>query len=239
MQRYLPILGLVVLLNTSSAFGQGVVSDVLSGKLVKPEVGVWAWYELKEPASEETYLVRLAVVDEEEVGRKKGFWIEFEVVPMLGYPSIHKMLVTGPASNPRNVHKLLQRVGTSLPEVIPIGDDRNLSEYKPPKSKRTLIGKEDVETPDGTISAEHYQVKSGNETSDVWLNEDVRPMGIVRLVSPNGELNLRSYGTGGDNARSIINDPPAHPQTAKQPKVNVKVRVADPATPGSKVEEKQ
>ncbi len=221
----------VFLLCCGSVYGQAVVGDVLAGKLVKPKAGVWAWYDLSESSSGEAFLVRLAVVDEEKVGAKPGFWLEMEVVPLVGYRSIYKMLVTGPANNPDNVHRLIQREGTGAPQEVSLEkSDRGKRKDKkeePRKPKRDLVGREDVETLGGAVTAEHYSVGSGEDKSDIWLSDDVRPMGIVRMLSANGELKLRSYGEGGENARSVIDDKLPPEASTVEPDVKVEVHSED------------
>jgi hypothetical protein len=50
-------------------------------------------------------------------------------------------------------------------------------------------------------------------------------MGIVKMVSADGELLLRNYGEGGEDARSVIDDPPLAGGTEpnKEPKIEVHV----------------
>lgn len=224
-------LSFVSIMLCGSAFAQSAASDVLSGKLVRPEKGVWAWYDLKESSSEKEFLVRIAVVDEEKVGSKAGFWLEMEVVPLVGYRSVYKMLVTGPADNPDNVHRLIQRDGTAPPQEVSLEKaDKPKGKQKKDesrKSQRSLVGKEQVETQDGQIEAEHY-ILQGDEKADIWLNDEVRPMGVVRMVSSSGVLSLRNYGKGGENARSVMDEKVPTEPNVDEPEVKVEVRVEKP-----------
>lgn len=207
MTNRLPILLVWAVLYCGTCFAQGVMSDVLTGKLVNPEKGAWAWYDLSDTASDQKLVMRLAIVDEERVGLKKGYWLELEVVPMLGYRSVFKMLVTGPASDPRNLHKVLVREGLGSVQEMPVAKDEAKGE-SPPEAERTLVGKEELALRDGSkIDCEHYELAEGGDKVEVWLNDKVRPMGIVRMSSSAGDLTLRNYGLGGQDARSVINDP--------------------------------
>ena len=80
--------------------GQELLGDVFSGKLINPEVGVWASYELTDKSNGAKYFMRQAIVGSEQVKKKDGFWVETEVRPMQGFPTVYKMLITGPASDP-------------------------------------------------------------------------------------------------------------------------------------------
>ena len=221
----------VIVLVAGAGYAQGVIGDVLAGKLVKPKVGAWAWYDVKDAATGQAFVLRLAIVGEKEVLRKQGYWLEVEVVPLVGYRSVYKMLLTGPASDPANVHKLLQREGTGeVVEVVlekpPEKDEAGAApneETEAKEPKRTLLGREDVKTEGGVVPAERYELIEGKRQVEIWLNEDVRPMGLVRLKSATGELMLRHYGAGGPDARSVIHDPPV--PGVEQPETGVKVDV--------------
>ena len=209
---------------------QDVVGDVLMEKLVKPTNGAWAWYDLTDATSDQAFLMRLAIVGEERVGEKQGYWLEIEIVPIVGYRSVYKMLVTGPASDPKNLHKVLQRVGRGDVEEVPV--DTDAAKEEKPAPERKLVGEEEVTIRDGSVlKAEHYQVSRDSQTVDIWLNDEVRPMGIVKQVTPSGEFKLRNYGVGGQDARSVINDPLPAGLGEKIEDMKVEVGVVDPAKP--------
>ena len=237
---------LLLALSCATAQGQGVISDVFSGKLVNPKVGAWAWYDVTGDQTEDGGTVqlgkmRLAIVGEETVKGKQGYWLEMEYIPSLGYPSIYKMLLTGPADDPANVQKVFRRDGTEKKEEVPVKPegkekDKDKAEQSPAKPKpepeRKLVGEEDIATSRGnvqgggasvTLHARHYEVVDGDSTLDIWLNESVSPMGIVQMKSAEGGLLLRDYGTGGPYARSVIDEPP--PTANENPKGGVKVDV--------------
>jgi hypothetical protein len=220
--------GLVIValgLGSAAAYGQGVIADVLAGNLVKPEVGAWAWYDLNAPQGNGPERIRvgtarLAIVGEETVGARKGYWLEMEYVPTVGYKFVYKVLLTGPASDPANIHKVLRREGTEKAEEVPLSKDggaaeadkANESSAGPPAAaskepERTLLGEEDLATVGGKIHAQHFALKSDAEETEVWLNEEVRPMGVVKLKSADGDMVLRNHGVGGVDARSVMDEP--------------------------------
>lgn len=215
---------------SGAALGQGLVGDVLMGDLVNPKMGAWAWYDLSDARGEQTSVMRLAIVGEERVGLKAGHWLEMEVVPLVGYRSVYKMLLTGPASNPKNVHKVLLREGRGEVEDVPLPEeDGEAKTDEPPDPERKLVGEEEIAVQaDTKVKAEHYELVSDGKKVEVWLNEDVRPLGIVRMVSPSGELKLRAYGLGGQDARSVINDPLPAGGSEKIEDMKVEVGVGEP-----------
>lgn len=215
----------------AGASAQSVVNDLLGGKLIEPRVGQWAWYDLTDAASGKRYVVRQAVVGEEKVGRKSGYWVEFEVVPEVGYSLFYKALVTGPTSDPDNIHRLIAKTGPDEPKEAEI--DRDAKETRSPEPKRRSLGAEDVATGSGVLRAERLEVTQGERKFDVWVNDEVRPTGVVKLATPDGEMLLRSHGMGGEFAKSIIDG------NQRSADVEVTVRVAPPdggeAAPGAPI----
>lgn len=201
--RITPTLTLAVLAFalTPSANAQNVVNDLLGGDLVSPKVGQWLWYELRDAGGEKQFALRQAVVGEERVKRKKGYWVEFQVVPEVGYETIYKVLLTGPASDPDNIHKVLHKRGLQpVQELTPGGN----SEEGGARPRRESHGMEDVLTGAGVLRAEHVEISQEADTVHLWVNDDVKPSGIVKLRTSEGEMVLRSQGFGGFYAESAL-----------------------------------
>ena len=223
------------------ARAQGLVTDVFSGKLINPEVGVFAWYDLTDKTTDKRYFLRQAIVGKERVNRKTGYWLETELIPQVGFPTVYKMLLTGPANDPKNIHQVVVKEGERPPEVVPIpAEPEDGIEKRTPKEKRESLGMEAIETPQGDLKAEHVVItrpadKEGapEERLEVWLNNSVRPMGIVRMAAPEGELVLRRYGKGGPDARSTIMTPPRDQGDVPSPPDNVEVRIEDSVSSGT------
>lgn len=188
------------------AAGQQLMSDVLAGKLINPEPGVYAWYDLKDAKTGDLFFMRQAIVGEEKVKQDTAYWVETEIVPQVGFPAIYKMLLTGPANDPKHVHRLLMREGNSPVQEIPVDPEKPAEKSKSvlESGERSSSGEEDVQTGNGAVKAEHLTVTNEGVRTELWLNNDVRPMGVVRMVSPQGELHLRRYGKGGKDGESSI-----------------------------------
>ena len=195
-----------VLAGTASA--QDMMADVFAGKLVNPEVGVYAWYNLKDFQSDRTLFLRQAIVGKEKVNKKDGYWLEIQVVPQVGFPTTHKMLLTGPASDPKNVHKIVLQEGLEPPRALELPPD-DTEEPGERDSKRESKGFEKIVVPQGSLRAEHFVITRGEDSIDLWMNETVRPLGIVQMTSQHGELLLSRYGQGGKDGRTAIAERPA------------------------------
>lgn len=196
-------LALIAILSAWSACAQGLLSDIMSGALVKPEVGVYAWYEVKDLESGKKLYMRQAIVGQKEVKEKTGYYLETEVVPEIGFPIVYKMLLTGPASSVENVHEIMVREGGNPPETLPLEVLEGTQEASS-NSTRTSTGMEKLATPAGDMEAEHFVLDSGGEKTEVWINEEIRPTGLVKMISPDGELLLMRHGSGGTDAESAL-----------------------------------
>ncbi len=205
------------------AFAQdGVMADIMSGKLVNPAVGAWAWYDVKDAASGEHLFLRQAVVGEAKVDGKNGYWIETEVVPHIGYPIIYKMLLTGPAGDPKNIHKVIMRDGTNEAKEMDV-DPSAAQPGNLGAAKGKVVGTEKIETPQGAVEAEHVVAEQDGKKTELWTSEKIPPMGIIKLVSPDGELVLQRFGKGGPDGESAIDRKIDAPSAKGETKVTVKV----------------
>ena len=85
--------GVMLVVAAATAAAEGVLSDIMSGALVDPEVGVFAWYELKDTGTGSKLFMRQAIVGQKEVDGKTGYYLETEVVPEIGFPVIYRLLL--------------------------------------------------------------------------------------------------------------------------------------------------
>ena len=198
------------------------MGDIMSGKLVNPSVGVWAWYDVKDTASGDHLFLRQAVVGEAKVDGKAGFWVETEVLPRVGFPIIYKMLLTGPASDPKNVHKVIVKDGQNPPQELNV-DSSAAADASATKADRSTVGKESIDTAQGPVEAEHVVMEQDGKKTDLWMSDKVPPMGIVKMVSPDGEIILQRYGNGGPDAESAVDRKDARAGLKGDTKVTVKV----------------
>ncbi len=212
----------------SQAFSQEILGDVLSGKLVNPEVGVYAWYTLEDKTEERLFFLRQAIVGEERVRLRRGYWVETEIIPQVGYPAIYKMLLTGPASDPGNVHKIMFKEGMQEVQEIDVASTQDESDDKA-TTNRTLVGTELLDLSDETIETERYILEKDGQKTELWINDKVRPLGIIKLVTPDGELKLLRYGKGGVDGQSAFDraDALTQPEDINRTDIRVHTEVED------------
>lgn len=227
MKRLILLTAAVGLALSGVAKAQGV-NDLFAGKLVDPKVGQWAWYDISDTSGGKKYTIRQAVVGEEPVDGKKGYWVEIELVPAAGFKTVYKMLLTGPANDPKNIHKILAKQGNDPVETVSVEKAFGTEPAKAEPNRKQL-GSEDIKTAGGSVRADHYSVDSDAGPIDMWINEAVPPTGIVRVKSAHGQMALRNYGAGGKDGASAITADAA----SSQPKVSVSVG-KDAAPPADK-----
>lgn len=212
----------------------GVVGDIISGSLINPENGVFAWYDVRDVKTGKQFFMRQAIVGEEKVKGKNGYWLETEVVPQVGFPIVYKMLITGPASDPANIQEVYLKDGPGEPEKLTLDPGATDTGQSINGGKRTSAGMEALETPQGPIEAEHILIERDGITTEVWISDQARPTGIVKMVSPEGELILRRFGVGGADAVSAFERKDGVSDEKSNTKVVVKVngQVKEPEQKG-------
>lgn len=186
-----------------SATGQGVFQDIMAGTLINPEKGVYSWYELKDAEEGRTLFVRQAIVGEKKIQGKKGYYLETEIIPEVGFPVVYRMLLTGPATKKENVHEIIVRDGFNEPETLALDSLENPADDTS-EAVRTSLGTETITTPAGEIQAERFTIEQEGEKTEVWISDSVRPMGIVKMISSDGELLLSRSGQGGEDGESAL-----------------------------------
>ena len=214
-----PVLGPILLLLATAmlfmpatAWTQDALGAVFSGSLVNPKVGAWAWYDLTGRDEQTTFLLRLAIVGSEKLKEKEAYWLEVQVLPTLGYETVYKLLLTGPAKDPANIRKIFLRDGVNPVEEIPVSsivskDDGKDNPALTDNQEKNLVGTEEVKTHGGMLEAQHYVMKMDGKMVDLWLNDSIAPMGVVQLKSDHGVLVLHDHGVGGPNAESVLDKP--------------------------------
>jgi hypothetical protein len=151
-----------------------------------PVVGAGAAYQVD--TTSRKMQIELTVVGKEDVSGKPGFWLEIATSPngtdqtyvknfmvLDGKSaSIARMIIQPPGRGPIEMPGIMMNRGGQTPPTA--ADIRDQAEH---------VGTEDVTTPAGTFSCEHYRSKDGKW--DAWLSPKVTPWGLVKSTGNNGE----------------------------------------------------
>jgi hypothetical protein len=126
--------------------------------------------------------LELTVVGKEEVNGKPGVWLEMGAgLPQGGQAYVKNLLVLEgkTATSSRMIIQMAGQAPMDITamfanqQVPPIAtDSRDSAEH---------VGTEDVTTPAGTFSCEHYKAKDGSW--ETWISPKVTPWGMVKLVN--------------------------------------------------------
>lgn len=182
--------GLLVLIFAVAAgaqFGLRSGPPPLRG-IFSPEVGQGAAYDVQN-ADGKKMSMEIAVVGKESADGKDGFWLETDLPGMSQGEMIMKSLLVLDAGNIQIARMIMQMPGRP-PMEFPSQMMRAHDQPHPAdvRTEADDVGKESVTVPAGTFVCEHYRMKDGG--SDVWVNEKVRPYGLVKSQTKNSTVVL-------------------------------------------------
>lgn len=144
--------------------------------LAKVEVGTFADYVMSTGAI--TLQQRWALVARD----KKTRTIELTTqAAMLAKPMIVRLsLSSDPLSKVKAMGPAVIQVGTEDPMTAP-------KDYPEPKfqvpERQNLVGEEEIKVIAGTFKTLHYRESGAGGTVDIWINEDIPPIGLVKVVN--------------------------------------------------------
>jgi hypothetical protein len=149
----------------------------------KVEVGSWAEYNLTMGSIALTSRWALVARDAKshtmEMTTKGG--------PVAKPVVVRIVLPADPTSGEKPPKPMAMQFGDGEPMLAP--PDTPVQKFQSPDPK-TLIGKEEIKTAVGTFKTSHYREKNSMGTVDVWVDETVLPLGIVKvLTTPEVEKN--------------------------------------------------
>lgn len=167
--------------------------------MYKPEVGQWSKYEMVDSSGQKA-LITVSVVGKD----KDSFWIEIEST-IQGETGLAAFLVSGDPTDDSNVLKVRLRSGDG--PIIEI-DKQTLGKLKasqqsvstafgigPTTGKLQGMPDEKVQVGAKTLACSRVKlVSQDGRSADVWLNEDVSPFGVVKLLSGEESLTLLDSG---------------------------------------------
>ncbi len=149
-----------------------------------PVVGSGASYQVDAKTGKTE--MEITVVGQEDVGGKPGFWVEMGMTPNAGGQMYVKNLMVLDGKNTSISRMILQMAGQPPMEMPGAMMNRNLAAAPTTdvRDQAEHVGTEDVTTPAGTFSCEHY--RSAKDAGDIWLSTKVTPWGLVK-ASGNGQ----------------------------------------------------
>ncbi len=166
------------------------------------ESGCWSIYEVKDNTTKTTFLLREAITGEELVENRKCFWLEAEVIPTVGFPSVYRFLILPEKDDKHKILKIVMREGANLPETY--NGNSIQGETEKINVKKKFVKEEEIEYKTGKIKAKHYSIKTDDKELEIWTTSEIKPLGLVKLQSKDGEITLIRSGKGGAEAKSNL-----------------------------------
>lgn len=165
-----------------------------------PVVGSGGVYQL-EQKGQPPMTWEVAVVGQES----GGYWIENRMAAP--QEMVSKMLITQ-AGPQRFIVKTQGQPAMELPVMQAQGMPQTDLD-----KKAKLIGREQVTTPAGTFSCDHYRLEEQGGT-DVWVASNISPYGLVKMTSKNTTMTLSKVVKG---AKTKITETPQKLEMPKMP----------------------
>jgi hypothetical protein len=167
----------LLLPSLAAAQGPGVPAGMpLVVDMQKIEVGSWAEYAMSmgtmSLSSRWALVARDAKSSTLEMTTKGG--------PVAKPVVLRLTLPPDPTSNEKPPKPMAVQFGDDAPMLVP--KDTPMQKFQRPEAKN-LVGKEDIKVAAGTFKTSHYREKNAMGTVDIWVNETVLPLGIVKVLT--------------------------------------------------------
>jgi hypothetical protein len=177
--RLLTSLGLAAFLLPSLAHAQGPgvpAGMPLVVDMQKIEVGSWAEYTMTmgsiSLSSRWALVARDAKSNTLEMTTKGG--------PVAKPVVLRLVLPADPTSDEKPPKPMAVQFGNDAPMLVP--KDTPVQKFQRPEAKN-LVGKEELKVAAGTFKTSHYRDKNTMGSVDIWVNETVLPLGIVKVIT--------------------------------------------------------
>jgi hypothetical protein len=170
-----------------------------------PVVGAGGVYQIDRPGGKGG--MEMAVVGQETVDGKPAYWFEMAMSdPRSGGQVFIKQLMVKDGDRAEVKRMILQTPGRpplEMPVTMPGAPEAQGRQSADVRKEGERVGVEQVTTPAGTFTCEHYRTKDG--TADVWVAEKVAPWGLVKMTSKDANMTLTRVLT---NATSKVTGTP-------------------------------
>jgi hypothetical protein len=175
---------------SSAALAQGTPGNTALSyeALQKAPVGAWAEYQMTVSGQNGTTL-RYALVEK----TPKTLGIEIETV----MPPLVMRMDFAAGLDAWNLSRIRMRMGGAQVQDVPVPEGGQQLIRKG-GSFGKLIGAETLKVAGGTYDCKHYQQKTEQGDSEVWMSEKAPPAGLVQTVmsSLGAKITLKSLGSG-------------------------------------------
>jgi len=185
-----------VLLAFGVAHAQGSNNQISFEAIMKAPVGSWAEYQITKEQPQAAAKARYTLVTRD----KKEIAIVLDTIAAMGSHVVIKMTFVPAAKEAGRWNLASAKVRTGSEEAkempIPGEHDAKSASFGKNDSFGTLVGKEKLTLPIGTVEAKHFH-KEGTPAVDVWMNDTILPVGMVKFEGGGGHVELVATGKNG------------------------------------------
>jgi hypothetical protein len=142
----------------------------------KVEVGSWAEYQMAMGSIALSSKWALVARD----ARSNTLEMTTTGGPVAKRMVLRLVLPADPTSPDKPTKPMAVQFGDDPPMLVP--KDTPTQKFQRPDEKN-LVGKEDVKVAAGSFKTAHYREKNAMGTVDIWVDESVLPLGIVKVVT--------------------------------------------------------
>jgi hypothetical protein len=175
----------------------------------KTPVGSWADYQMK--MGDRQAKSRWALVD--RTSDRVTLELSMDNGPlssMGGKMTMRLVMVPDPTKAARPVLETVMQIEGKDPMQMP--SEATAQKFEKPDPKK-MVGKETVKVIAGSFATSHYRQSDERGTLDMWLSDELPPLGIVKLTvtpkagSPSPGVELQLAGKGKDAKPTITKKP--------------------------------
>jgi hypothetical protein len=189
------LIALFVMLSPVAALAQTNGPMPLASDLKKAPLGAWSEYNVTSGPMPPVKM-KAALVARQGKDHVLETTMEGGMMAMMGGSMVSQLtLAADPTSTAKPVKKFVMQMGQKDPMEMPLDMPQlSVPTFQKPDPKQ-LVGKEEITVAAGKIKTQHYRQTVEQGTVDVWVAEDVYPIGLVKATStpkpgakgPNGQ----------------------------------------------------
>jgi hypothetical protein len=194
----------------------GVGLTPLALDLKKVPVGTWAEYTVNlGPDASMAMKSRWALVARDANGSTLETSVEGGPMAMVGGRMVMRLsLVPDPVASEKPIKQTVVQVGNKDPMELPLTmPNMPPQKFQKPDPKK-IVGKEQLKVPGGTFKTSHYHDVTARGIVDIWVNDGVGPLGVVKMTAvpekpdPSSPPIVMVLSARGKDAKSFITKTP-------------------------------
>lgn len=185
LMRYHYMLVVSMMLGLSAAQaqpgGMGTMGGTpLATDLKKVPVGSWAEYTAT--FGPMTMKSRWALVGRNQQGHTIEMAMEGGPMSMMGGAVVTKIVLgLDPTGSANPIKQMLIQMRNQDPMEMPVNSPMMATQKFQKPDPQKLVGQETITVAAGSFKTSHYRDMSEQGTTDIWVNENIAPMGLVKM----------------------------------------------------------